>query len=204
MFTLAEFSQGQQLSMQPTDEITRRGICVALCDDWLALIKNSYALTPEQRMKQLEVSFRASMAQQRAYSGLRKTHGREEGRRRAGSKRGLAYEFDKTQVFRIVAGGVIERSLPEFWGTVGRDISRVNSAATWTLRFEDGGGHAIAGYCGGEVIAVGFQLKLHIFDPNLGEYFGDYDGLNEIFSHMRASIPMYLKVDSIHRATELS
>jgi hypothetical protein len=177
---------------------------VALSDDWLALIKHDYSLTPEQRMERLRVNFESSMGQQRIYSGLRRTYGREEGRRRAAGMRGLAYEFDKTQVFRVVGGGLIERSLPEFWATIGRDIKMVASGATWTLRFDDGGGHAIAGYCGADAIPGGFRMKLHIFDPNIGEYVGEYDSLNEILSNMRAQIPMYLNVVSIHRAGEAS
>lgn len=204
MVTLAEFNQECQLLLHETDEITRKGICVALCDDWLALIKNNYALTPEERMERLRSGFAESMAQQREYAHLRRVHGREEARRRLGHQRDLDYEFDKTQVFRVVGGGDILRAVPEFWNTIKRDIDHVLAAATWTLRWENQSGHAIAGFCGAVPVAVGVELVLHIYDPNLGEYTGDFNSLSAIFSDMWAKIPAYENVVSIHRASESS
>ena len=199
MVNLVPFSQSDHLRTRSRDEMTRHGVCAGLCDDWLALITGNYPPTPERRMQRLAATFDSSMMQQRALWSLYRTYGREEGHRRAGVRRGVDYDFDKTQINRSVGGGTIERSLPEFWNTIQKDIASVTSGAAWSLRLSDGRRHAIAGYCGYRRIAVGLQLTTHIFDPNIGEYAGDFGCLNEVLSDMRTRIPLYRTVNRIER-----
>lgn len=195
MSTLTDFSQGTLLRNTVTDPLTRNGICVALCDYWLKLIKTSPSESPADRLLKLRAYFIRAMQHQRLYSGLRSQHGREEARRQVGAQLGLNYS-DQTMILRTFVGmGGIKQKL-------GQDLSRIGAAATWTLRFADGGGHAIAGFCGLSGQPPIMRHRLHIFDPNIGEYEGTVQELNDMLDHLFRAFPMYATVTGVHRTSE--
>jgi hypothetical protein len=75
--------------------------------------------------------------------------------------------------------------------------------ATWTLRFFDGTGHAIAGFYGmfsptGNI----HHPRLFLFDPNIGEYRGDLSDLDAMLRDLLTRFPIYLTVVEVRRTTD--
>ncbi len=196
MITLDPFSQGRILQAMPlTDAVTRNGICVALCDYWLALIKMDPNESPSSRLQQLVQYFPQAMNHQRQYSVVRAQHGRNEGRRMVGGQVGLDYN-EQTTLMRAMVGmrGIREK--------LAADISRIGAASTWSLRFMGGGGHAIAGFCGLSGQQPYMKMRLHVFDPNIGEYTGELRELDTILNDLLTRFPLYQTVTDVHRTSE--
>lgn len=197
MITLDRFSQGAILQSLPfSDYLTRNGICVALCDYWLAMIKDQPNESPAARLERLHRQhFAQAMNHQRQYAVVRAQHGREEGRRMVGQQVGLNYH-DQTMIMRALIGirGIREK--------MAADISRIGAAATWTLRFADGGGHAIAGFCGLSGQQPYMKMRLHVFDPNIGEYTGELQELDAILNDLLNKFPDYQTITDVHRTSE--
>jgi len=195
MITLTSFSQGSLLSRAVTDPITRNGVCVALCDHWLSRIKQRPNEAPERRRLELEQSLAQIIRYQRSYAIQRSQYGRTEARHQKGQQLGLKYT-DQTTIMRVMIGmqGIRQK--------LAADISHVGSAATWTLRFADGSGHAIAGFCGISGQEPIIKLKLHVFDPNIGEYIGELTELNAILNDLLTKFPNYQTVTEVCRTTE--
>ncbi len=196
MFALEPFSQGSLLRRYPTDPITQGGVCVALCDYWLSLIKADYAVPAADRLRQLQHNFPVVIRHQRHYANLRAQHGREEGRRKLGQKLGLDYDPDKTLVERrfVRMEGIRKK--------IAADIGVVGTGATWTLRFADGSGHAISGFCGIAGQEPILTMRLHLFDPNIGEYGGQLSELDDMLQDLFTRFPFYQSIVALHRATE--
>ena len=197
MITLTRFSQERQLQLQAiVDRDTRNGVCVGLCDYWLSQIKGAPEMPPAERLQLLRDNFARPMNHQRYYANLRAQHGREQARRQVGNQLGLRYHTDDTTIMRTHLGmsGIRAR--------LAADIGWVGSAATWTLRFADGGGHAIAGFCGIGGQEPMLQLESHIFDPNLGEYTGPFRELDYILSDLLTRFPDYRTIVEVNRTTE--
>jgi len=197
MYTLTRFSQGEQLRLQAiSDATTRRGVCVGLCDYWLSRIKANPEMPPDERLGLLRGNFSRVMNDQRQYAGLRARQGRERARQQVGSRQGLRYSADDTAIMRIHVG------MNGIRAKIAEDIGRIGAAATWTLRFRDGGGHAIAGFCGVSGRQPISHLRSHIFDPNIGEYVGPFRELDYILSDMMSRVGKYSTIVEVHRTTE--
>jgi len=198
MINLTAFSQERQLQLQAIlDRDTRNGVCVALCDYWLAQIKNHPDTPPTGRLQLLRDNFAQIMNHQRQYAGLRARRGREQARQEVGSPLGLRYNTDDTAIMTSSVG------ISGIRTKLAADIGRIGSAATWTLQFADRTRHAIAGFCG---ISSGpgpiSHLKSHVFDPNVGEYVGPFRELDYILSDLLRRFPIYGTVTDVYRTTE--
>jgi hypothetical protein len=195
MITLTPFSQGALLRDAATDPITRQGVCVALCDYWLTLIKRNYNASPSDRLRQLQTSLSDIIKHQQRYAHLRAQHGREEARRQVGDRLGLDYN-DQTMIMKAPNGmsGIRQK--------LAADIHFPGAAATWSLRFANGHGHAIAGFCGISGKQPIVKFRLHVFDPNIGEYIGELQELDEILRDLLNKFPKYSTVEGVHRTTE--
>jgi hypothetical protein len=133
---------------------------------------------------------------QKHYNFLRNQLGREEARRKVGSPLGLAYE-DQTTILRARNG------MHGIRAKLGADLGEPAAAATWTLRFPDGNGHAIAGFRG--LVSVSrtvHRATVHIFDPNIGEYAGELADLDPILTDLFAKIPDYATITEVSRTSE--
>jgi hypothetical protein len=195
MFSLARFSQSEQLRHE-TDPVLRQGVCVALCDYWLKIIKRLPDVPSVNRMRLLAQQMPDALRHQKRYNFMRDMLGREEARRRIGSPLGLAYE-DQTTILRACNGmhGIRAR--------LAADLDDIGAAATWTLRFPDGSGHAIAGFRGlVSVLRTVHRASVHIFDPNIGEYAGELADLDPILTDLFAQIPDYATIVEVSRTSE--
>ena len=90
MAQLTPFDQGSLL-IGVTDPVLRGGICVALCDYWLALFQQNNLTTAPDRMTALRAHAPMAMAYQKTYAQQRATQGREAARAQLG--RGLGHQF---------------------------------------------------------------------------------------------------------------
>lgn len=198
MFTVESFSQGQLLSRIP-DPSARGGVCVALCDFWLQSIKGdrpANPTSPRARLGALAGRLNEAIAHQDLYGRRRAQIGRFPARAEAGRRVGLDYE-EQTTIVRASVGmsGVLAK--------MSADLKNIGAGATWSLRFSNGEGHALAGFSG--LISVTNTIhrrQLYIFDPNIGEYTGtilDFaDILKDIFKHD----PLYMTVVEVSRISE--
>ena len=195
MFSLERFSQAVQLRHE-TDPELRLGVCVALCDHWLKIIKRLPDVPSVNRMRLLAQQMPDVRLHQKQYNFLRDRLGREEARRKVGSPLGLAYE-DQTTILRARNG------MHGIRAKLGADLGEPAAAATWTLRFPDGNGHAIAGFRG--LVSVSrtvHRATVHIFDPNIGEYAGELADLDPILTDLFAKIPDYATITEVSRTSE--
>lgn len=194
------FVQAEQLKLHETCDLTERGVCVALCDYWIWLIKNAPDEKPDQRLGRLATNFAAIMGHQRHYGQLRAALGPREARKEVGHSLGTEYDTDKTVMVRLPFNTRAQQ-MQMFRKRMARDIGFPGSAATWSLRFSRGGGHAIAGFCGLTGRQPLMQMRLHVFDPNIGEYVGTFPELDGMLDDMLTKFPMYRTVESIRRAS---
>lgn len=193
---LTPFNQGALLSGL-ADPQARRGVCVALCDRWLTLMKQANARTPEDRMDSLRKSLQASIGYQKSYAQLRAEKDREAARKHMGKKLGLEFE-GLTRVEKRLAGeaGMVTR--------LERDVETPGASVAWTLAFP-AGRHAIAAVHNMSAVTTNIhRFTLHVFDPNLGEYVGTVQELPAIVADMFRRIPDYKLVTSIDRAEDVS
>ncbi len=195
MAELAPFNQGQLLT-GITDPVLKGGICVALCDHWLALMKAPTTRTPAERMAALRAQSGSAMHYQKSYAEQRVAVGREEARARTGAA--LGHDFsDQTTVVRVFVGmaGIRDR--------MARDLANLGDAATWTMALCGAGRHAIAGYRGLTSITSNMhRAALHIFDPNVGEYVGTQQELDGILRDLFRRVPAYELITELSRTIE--
>ena len=195
MYTLTRFSQGDLLQLHLTDSVTSQGVCAALCDHWLQLLKTDLGAPADRRLQRLQENFPSIIQHQRTYALLRAQLGRERAREQVGEDIGLDYE-GQTMVMKCSAG------LQGMRSRMAADIGIPGRGATWTLRFADGSGHVLAGLCnliGQEPI---LQMQLHVFDPNIGEYIGAMSDLDDILQNLMSWFPLYHTVIGVHRTFE--
>jgi len=190
-FTLTSFQQGRFLDA--TDPETRDGVCVALCDLWLKSLFEAPGAAPRQRVQALAVDFSRAEAHQRRYGRLRDALGRDDARRHMGARIGIDYAEQTFVDMQLHAGRQGMRR------KVADDLREPGAAATWTMRFSGGGGHAIAGINRIEPRPYGLEFRIHIFDPNLGEYAGDYGSCGAIIEDLVRRIPLYATTAIFHR-----
>lgn len=193
-FTLASFSQSRLLRSETDPEI-RQGVCVALCDRWLQSFLDKPQASPEQRMQHLAATFDQAKAHQRRYGALRPVMGRERARQQVGEEVGLDYEAQTVVVRRFVGkSGILAK--------VAGDLKMPGAAATWSMRFERGGGHAIAGVNRIERVTINIATThAHVFDPNVGEYAAPISALPVILTDLFQRVPLYDTTVEIHRTT---
>ena len=196
MSTLTSFSQAAQLQFQAVDDATRNGICVGLCDFWLSLIKRFPEMPPDQRLQQLCDNFEQPMNHQRNYAYLRRQYGRGPAREQVGRELGLNYDTENTMLLRVCL------DMSSIRAKLAADIGCIGSGATWTLRFSDGTGHAIAGFCGVEGQEPIMRLTSHVFDPNIGEYAGLFPELDDMLFDLLSKFPLYQTIVEVNRTTE--
>jgi len=195
MFSLTPFSQSDLLRTV-ADPALRRGVCVALCDFWLADVKPRPSRAPADRLQDLERRLLEVLNYQLLYSQRRRQAGRVPARREAGSALGLRYEDQTTIVRRSLDMGAIRRKLAG-------DLNAPGDAATWSMKFTGGGGHAIAGlYWLVSVTPNVHHPAIHIFDPNIGEYVGELADLDPILRDLFDKFPLYRQISEVHRTTE--
>jgi len=190
---LTSFHQGNYLDS--SDPTTRGGVCVALCDLWLQSLFQSPDAAPRHRLQALAVDFGRAEQHQRRYGLLRDALGRNDARRHMGGRVGIDYDEETFVDMKAHAGraGMLQK--------VSDDLRVPGAAATWSMRFAGGGGHAIAGFNRIEPQPYGFDTRTHIFDPNIGEYAGDYGSCAAIIEDMVRKIPHYATTTIFHRTT---
>ena len=192
-FTLTGFHQGNFLNA--ADPETRNGVCVALCDLWLEALFQAPGASPRNRLQALAVDFGRAESHQRRYGKLRKVLGRDDARRHMGARVGIDFDEQTFVDMKLHAGrsGMIQK--------MSDDLRAPGAAATWSMRFAGGGGHAIAGFNRMEPQPYGFDQKIHVFDPNIGEYVGTYGSCAEIVDDLMRKIPLYATTAIFHRTT---
>ncbi len=174
----------------------RNGVCVALCDHWLNIIKRHPDLPSVNRMRMLAQRIPEALRHQQMYGQLRDAVGRNQARREVGAGLGLNYE-EQTTIMRAFVGMAGIRA------KLAADLGRIGAAATWSMRFAGGGGHAIAGFRGlASITANMHRASIHIFDPNIGEYTGELTDLDAILSDLFGRFPLYATVNEVHRTSE--
>lgn len=173
----------------------QNGVCVAICDYWLALIKNKPGQSAAERMAYITQNFNAVMYHQNSYLNLRQSHGRNQARKMVGGSIGLDYDMDKTMIMRrfMTMDHIAER--------IKNDVKVPGDAATWSLRFPMGG-HAIAGFCN----IVGqdniHRIVVHIFDPNYGECQTTTGNVVKAVKNLLQANDMYRSTTHVFRAGE--
>jgi hypothetical protein len=193
---LTPFNQGALLA-GVADPQARGGVCVALCDRWLSLMKQANARSPEDRMDSLRKTLQASIGYQKTYGELRAAKDRDAARKHMGKKLGLEFE-GLTRVEKRLAGeaGMVAR--------LARDVEAPGASMGWTLAFP-AGRHAIAAVHNVSSISTNIhRFTLHVFDPNLGEYVGTLQELPAIVADMFRRIPDYRLVTAIDRTEDTS
>ena len=195
MATHTPFSQADLLSRTVTDPLTQNGICVALCDYWLAMIKRTPDEPPADRLAQLERYLPLAMQHHRTYAQDRARHGRSPARQRVGASVGLQYT-DQTMLMRLNIG------LDGIRTILRRDLSRPGAAATWSLRFSGGGGHALAGFCGLGGRDPIYHYQLHVFDPNYGELVGTLQEMDTMLQTLFDAFSLYRTTLHVYRTSE--
>ena len=192
-FALTGFHQGNYLNA--TDPDTSNGVCVALCDLWLESLFKAPSAAPRHRLQALAVDFGRAENHQRRYGQLRAKLGRSDARRLMGARVGIDFE---EQTFVDVTP---HRGRAGMLQKITDDLRAPGAAATWSMRFAGGGGHAIAGFCRIEPQPYGLDRKIHIFDPNIGEYVTAYGGCAAIVTDLLGKIPLYASTVIFHRTT---
>ena len=191
MYTRHDFRQ-EHLLKSVADPEVRGGACAALCDFWLRAIKTGNA-SPDQRLRDLAGSFPEIIAHQKQYQRERAKVGPVAARQRMGQPLGLDYE-QKTSIMPACIGlqGVRDR--------LATDLRRLGAATTWSLRFIDGGGHAMAGFSGLTSITENMhRQQISIFDPNIGEYVCQISEMDDVFRDIFRIIPYYSRINEVRR-----
>lgn len=195
MAKLTPFSQGDLLK-GISDPAVKGGVCVALCDYWLALMKAPTTRTPRERMTVLRTNAPGIAQYQKSYAQQRQTRGRTDAR--ADMARSLGHDFaEQTLVMRALVGmeGIRRR--------MSADLDQLGAAATWTMAMPGAGRHAIAGFRGLESLTSNIhRAALHVFDPNIGEYVGTLQELDGILQHLFQQFPEYRLVSEVARTTD--
>ena len=209
-FTLYDFSQDVLLDGNPDPE-ARKGVCVALCDFWLKNIMDNVSEPPPRRLIQLEGEFDAIVQYQGRYRQARNPADPFQARQQAARSLGLNYE-EQTTIMRAPQGRAM---IPGLAGTRGireklaTDLERPFNGSTWSLRgppsreYPRGWGHAIAGFTSMRSETANMHTKtVHVFDPNFGEYAGDYVSLEAILADLFGKADFYAHVTEVRRVTE--
>lgn len=195
MAKLTSFNQGSLLT-GVSDPAVKGGVCVALCDYWLALMKAPTTRTPRERMTLLQANASSVMQYQKSYVLERRIRGRVDARADMG--RGLGHNFEQqTTIMRRMVGmeGLRRR--------MSADLDQLGAAVTWTMAMPGAGRHAIAGFRGLESLTSNIhRAALHIFDPNIGEYVGTLQELDPMLRHLFQQIPAYALVSEVSRTTD--
>ncbi len=195
MFTLTAFSQSTLLQGE-TDPDIRNGICVALCDYWLSDVKQRSRDRPEDRLNRLAANYPTIAQYQKQYGQQRALHGPEHARRQMGQQLGHDFRQHTTIMPAMLGAAGIRQRLAA-------DLKGFGTGATWSMRFPDDTGHAIAGYYA--MITKGTNINiasLRLFDPNIGEYVGGLHDLDSMLADLLTRFPLYLTVCEIRRTTD--
>ena len=195
MFQLEPFSQSHLL-LTETDPDLRGGVCVALCDYWLADIKWRPDDPPRLRLGRL-ASHDAQIAQyQKQYGQRRQQEEPQDARSAMGQRLGHDYEHHTTILPALIGPNAVRARLAA-------DLRYFGAGATWSMRFAGGGGHAIAGFYGIESLAQNMhRARIHIFDPNIGEYVGELRDVDFVLHDLLNKFPLYQTVSEIRRTTD--
>jgi hypothetical protein len=194
MFQLAGFSQAHLLQNE-TDPDLRNGVCVALCDHWLNDIKARTDDAPANRLNRVAGNYPSVAQYQKQYGQQRAQQGPEQARKAMGKQLGHDFQQHTTIVPMLIGPAGIRQRLAA-------DLGKPGVGATWTLRFMDGTGHAIAGYFGMTSKTGNIHtLSLHVFDPNIGEYFGAERDLENMLNDLLNRFPLYQTVIEVRRTT---
>src|SRR5436190_18026668 len=110
----------------------------------------------------------------------------------------LGHDFQQhTTVMLAMVGAVGLRQ------RLAADLAQLGVGATWSLRFPDDTGHAIAGYYGMvSKLENMHQLTLYLFDPNIGEYMGTLRDLETMIQDLLGRFPLYLTAVEVRRTTD--
>jgi hypothetical protein len=195
MFQLEPFSQSVLLRHESDPDI-RNGVCVALCDYWLADIRARGNDPASRRLARLAGRMPAVGQYQKQYGQQRAQQGPTQARRDMGKQLGHDYR-EHTTIMPAMVGAVGLRQ------RLAADLARAGIGATWTLRFADGTGHAIAGFYG--IVSPTEKLhyfRLFLFDPNIGEYTGELRDLDSMLKDLLTRFPLYLTVTEVRRTTD--
>lgn len=194
MFQLEPFSQAHLLRNE-TDPDLRGGVCVALCDHWLNAIKARPGAAPAGRLNALAGNYGSIAAYQKQYGQHRAQSGPEQARRDMGQQLGHDFHQHTTIMPALIGQTGLRQRLAA-------DLGQLGAAATWTMRFADGTGHAIAGFYGMiSKLANMHQMSLHVFDPNIGEYHGSLRDLDSMLGDLLNRFPLYRTVTEVRRTT---
>jgi hypothetical protein len=193
IFMLEPFSQARLLQGEQ-DKAVAGGVCAALCDHWLRAWLDHPTGRPADRLSQLAGKWTQIKLHQRSYGVDRHAHGPEVARQVSGARVGVGYDVDRTQIVMNAVG------FSGLKGVILRDIGRIASSATWSLRFSGGGGHALAGSCGFQATTGNIgTMVVHLFDPNIGEYVTPLRHASDILDDMFRRIPLYQTVEYVTR-----
>lgn len=208
MIRLAHFDQGKLLQNRLNVPIeAQNGVCVALCDLWLFLMKSAQYqhLSPEQRMEKLasEQGMNYAINYQQQYSYNRQFLGRESGRNQSAAQLGHRFDPEGTVVMKSPFAHD-----PDPLGNIKQrlklDLKTIGSYATWSLRFSGGGGHALAGASNLRSNGPIHTITVNIFDPNIGEYSGDWVEADQILDDILSHFPnLYGQVFEVKRGQGL-
>ena len=195
MFQLAGFSQAHLL-VNETDPDLKNGVCVALCDHWLNDIKARSNDAPVDRLSRLAGTYPSVAQYQKQYGQERAQHGPEKARRDMGKQLGHDFQQHTTILPALIGATGIRQRLAA-------DLSGLGVGATWSLRFMDGTGHAIAGFYGMVSVTENMhRISLHVFDPNIGEYSGTQGDLETMIGDLLTRFPEYQALTEIRRTTD--
>jgi hypothetical protein len=195
MFQLEGFSQAALLQNETDPEI-RNGVCVALCDHWLADIRSRPNDSPRDRLRRLANNMPSVTQYQKQYGQQRAQQGPQQARKAMGKQLGHDFQQHTTVMPRMVGAAGLRQRLAA-------DLAKVGVGATWTLRFPDDTGHAIAGFYGMVSQTENMhQLMLYLWDPNIGEYRGGLRDLDTMLQDLLSRFPVYLTVVEVRRTTD--
>ena len=194
MASLTPFDQGTLLA-GVSDPAIRNGICVALCDLWLHLIRDSTARSPRERIAAIRARAGQAMQYQRGYGQRRAALGRAEARAQMG--RGLGHDFEEQTVVLSRCVGV-----EGMHARMARDLEELGAAVTWTIDVPGWGRHALAGFRGLSSITNNMhRASVHVFDPNIGEYVCEPQQLRAVLRDLFRRDPNYARATEIARMT---
>lgn len=194
MATLTPFNQGELL-VGATDPAVRNGICVALCDMWLHLVRDSTARSPRERIALLRARAEKARQYQAAYAQRREIFGRIEARQQMGRRHGHDFEEQTVVAARFVGEAGMHARMA-------RDLEELGTAVTWTIVVPGWGRHALAGFRGLESISTNVhRASVHIFDPNIGEYVCEPHQIRAVLRDLFRRDPNYARVTEIARMT---
>jgi hypothetical protein len=152
-------------------------MCVGFCDYWLNLIYAKPDEPAEIRLRTLAAKLSEVRKYHKQYANLRPWLGRNSARETVGAGLQLSYE-EQTMLIERLAGleGIKARMI--------RDLSSWGRGATWTIA-TDNMRHALAGFCGIRRLEYhGMEMRMHLFDPNLGEFIGAIGELEKILAQL--------------------